>query len=206
LLAEEGVGVSARKEFTWIIDPLDGTVNFIHQLPLFSVSVALMREGEVVCGVVHAPILGETFVARKGGGAWRNGERLHVSSVGTIVRSLAVTGFSYDIRRKAAPTVNKFRRVVERAQGVRRLGSAALDLAYVAAGRFELFWEEDLAPWDVAAGALLVEEAGGKVSDLYNGTDYIFGKTLLATNGKVHAAALKLVGEKKSAAPKGAGR
>lgn len=192
-LSEEDTAPVLRGEYCWIIDPLDGTVNFIHRLPVFSVSIGLMHNGRIVSGVVLAPLLKETFVAEKGAGAFFNGTRISVSKEKRLVRSLVVTGFPYYIHSQPGRAMDKLGRVVTQVQGVRRIGSAALDLAYVAAGRFEAFWEEGLKPWDAAAGALLVTEAGGKITDFQNGRDYLFGKSLLASNGRIHKNMLALV-------------
>lgn len=179
--------------YCWLIDPLDGTVNFIHGIPIFSVSIGLSLNGSVIAGVVYAPMLKELFVAQKGGGAFLNGKRIRVSTAGRLMRSVVITGFSYDIDRKAAPALRRLGGVLKQAEGIRRLGSAAIDLAYVACGRAEVFWEEGLSPWDVAAGSLLVSEAGGRVTDFSGGSDYIYGKSLLATNGRLHAAMRRII-------------
>jgi myo-inositol-1(or 4)-monophosphatase len=196
VLGEEGKQQDESSEYRWIVDPLDGTVNFIHNLPLFSVSVALMHNGEVVAGVVHAPLMRETFVAQKGAGAYCNGKRIAVSDKSTLLKSLVVTGFAYTVHSKPGTVMERFARVVGKAQGVRRFGSAAIDLSYVAAGRFEAFWEEGLGAWDVAAGALIVQEAGGLVTDFDNKGNYIFGGAILASNGRIHRSMLRLVKEK----------
>ena len=193
IIGEEDDNPVSCKEYCWIIDPLDGTVNFIHHIPLFCVSVALLHKGRVVSGVVHAPLLNETFVAERGKWAWCNGQRMKVSSVGKLLRSVAITGFPYSVHQDVRDLADSFTRVLTSVQGVRRFGSAAIDLAYVAAGRCEAFWEEELHPWDVAAGVLLVEEAGGRVTDFSGGSDYIFGDSILASNGHVHRDVLKLL-------------
>ncbi len=191
--AEEGRDDAPANGFRWIVDPLDGTVNYIHGVPLFAVSVALQYRGRIISGVVYAPRVKEMFVGEKGGGAWLNGVRLRVSAQNKVIRSLAVTGFSYDIHDKPGHALASLKNVLVSAQGVRRFGSAAIDLAYVAAGRCDAFWEEGLKPWDVAAGALIVNEAGGKVTDLAGGKDYLTGKSILASNGRIHRPMLSLI-------------
>jgi len=194
---EENLQDVKNKDYCWIIDPLDGTVNYIHGLPLFCVSIGLVHKNKVIAGVIYAPMINEMFIAQKGAGAYLNGKKISVSNIKEIVKSLAVTGFPYYVSECKADNniIDSFKTVVMNAQGVRRLGSAALDLAWVAAGRFEFFWEEGLKPWDVAAGALIVEEAGGKVTD-YNGkNNYIFGENMLASNGAAHKKVLKLLND-----------
>jgi len=194
-MGEEGEesATSRNSEYCWIVDPLDGTVNFIHRIPLFCVSVALMHRGSIVSGVVHVPLMNETFVAQRGGGAWLNGKRIAVSSADRLVRALVVMGFPYYVHSRPGRTVKNLVNVLTKVQGVRRLGSAAIDLAYVAMGRCDAFWEEGLSAWDVAAGSLLVEESGGSVTDYRNGDDFIFGETLLSSNGVLHRPLLKLI-------------
>lgn len=187
VLAEEGGARGGDPEAPlWIVDPLDGTTNFAHGLPLFSVSIACSVGGVTVAGVVAAPALGLTFSAARGHGAHRNGQRLHVSDVPTLDRALLTTGFPYDRRTAAQNNFAEFFAVKRRAQGVRRLGSAALDLAMVAAGAFDGYWEMRLQPWDVAAGLLLVQEAGGQVSDWRFGPVDLTRCEILATNGHIH--------------------
>jgi len=194
LAEESGATAGTDSEHRWIIDPLDGTTNFLHGLPHFAISVALERAGELVAGVVYDPIKDEMFLAEKGGGAFLNDRRLRVSARKNLGESLLATGIPFrghggteDFKRQLDFAMNE-------TAGVRRLGAAALDLAYVAAGRYEGFWEEGLSPWDVAAGILLVREAGGYVSDLKGGQTMLHGGTILASNGLLHAplqAALK---------------
>lgn len=193
IMAEENMSGVGTARYRWIIDPLDGTVNFLHGVPHFCVSVALTDNGTAIAGVVCAPLLRETFVAQKGGGAWLNGKRIHVSKVATLLRSLTVTGFSYRIHEEYRDVLATFERVLRSAQGMRRLGSAAIDLGWVACGRFEAFWEEGLAPWDVAAGGLILQEAGGKVTDFAGRQNWLFGKELLATNGRIHRPLQRLM-------------
>jgi myo-inositol-1(or 4)-monophosphatase len=195
ILAEES-GESARgdqpSEFKWIIDPLDGTTNYAHGYPCFCVSVALEQAGEIVVGVVYDPTREELFAAERGGGATLNGRRVRVSDVEEINAAMVCTGFPYDVRDRG-DFARHFRNFIMSAQAVRRDGSAALDLAYVAAGRFDGFWEEGLRPWDVAAGKLLVEEAGGRVSR-YDGSKFrIYEPPILASNGLLHAAMTRVL-------------
>lgn len=193
ILAEEENKNKITSEYCWIIDPLDGTVNFIHGVKVFSVSIALSYKGEIISGVVYAPLLDEFFVAEKDKGAYLNGKRIKISNINTLIKSLVVTGFPYYVQNDSSDILNLFDKILTRVQGLRRLGSAAIDLCHVACGRFEVFWEEGLKPWDVAAGSLIVTEAGGKITDYSNGNGYIFKETLLATNGKVHKNILQLL-------------
>ncbi|MBM3293442.1 MAG: inositol monophosphatase [Candidatus Aminicenantes bacterium] len=186
-LAEEGLARVGGSAFRWVFDPLDGTTNFAHRFPVFCVSIALEGEGRLVCGVVHNPMSGETFWAEAGEGAWLDGRRIRVSSVDDLVRSLVATGFSYDIRESRA-NMAEHDRVLLKAQGVRRCGSAALDLCGVACGRFDGFWELKLNPWDTAAGALLVAEAGGRVTDFEGRPADIYRPEVVASNGRIHEA------------------
>jgi myo-inositol-1(or 4)-monophosphatase len=172
--------------YRWIIDPLDGTVNFAHGFPLFCVSIAFESAGMVEYGVVYDPLREELFEARRGGGAFVNGRPLKVSRVDLLEGALVATGFPYDIRDRLPETLARMGRVMATSQGLRRAGSAALDLSYVAAGRLDGFFEENLKPWDTAAGILLVAEAGGMVST-YSGSPYsLFSENILASNGLIH--------------------
>lgn len=187
-LAEESgkTGAEGQNKVLWVIDPLDGTVNFAHSLPIFSVSIAVMQNNEVVAGVIYHPILDELFYAGKGMGAYLNGKRLKVSDNADFDSSFLVTGFPYNVSQNPCGCIDHFIQIILNGIPVRRLGSAALDLAYVACGIFDGFWEVNLKPWDVAAGVLLVEEAGGRVTTYQNTKYSIFDNTLLATNGKIH--------------------
>ena len=183
ILGEEGGARAGTGEARWLVDPLDGTTNYAHGYPLYCVSIAYEVRGEVLCGVVYAPRLGELYAAERGGGATCNGRPIAVSAVEQIAKSLVCTGF---VPAKYERNMRNFSRLSGRAQAVRRDGAAALDLAFVACGRFEAFWEFDLAPWDVAAGALIVREAGGRVSAI-DGSDYRSdGASILASNARVH--------------------
>lgn len=171
----------------WIIDPLDGTVNFAHGFPVFAVSIAYeAADGEVHYGVVYDPMREELFEGIKGGGATLNGRPLRVSRVDLLDRALLATGFPYDVAQRLESTVSRFRRMLLMAQGVRRAGSAALDLCYLAAGRFDGFWEENLKPWDTAAAALIVREAGGRLSNLAGGPFTPTDTFVVASNGLLH--------------------
>lgn len=183
--AEEGSGLERGTEFRWHVDPLDGTTNFAHGYPCFSVSIALAQRGALLLGVVYNPIYEELYVASRGGGATLNGRRIFVSKVKTLSTSLLCTGFPVQ-KRRATPNMHYYWNFTLHSHGVRRDGSAALDLACIAAGRFDGFWEFGLKPWDTAAGVLLIEEAGGKVSD-FEGQPYrLGGPVILATNGLIH--------------------
>lgn len=190
ILAEESGGSEASAEYKWIIDPLDGTTNFLHGLPIFSVSIGIERKGELIAGVVYDPNLDEMFTAEKGTGAFLNGRRLKVSTVGALRSSLIVTGFPYSITENPNNVVQHFISYLMAAQGVRRLGSAALDLCYVAAGRFDGYYELVLNPWDMAAGALFVAEAGGTVTNLSGAPLDIYRKSIVASNGLIHSEML----------------
>ena len=179
---------------TWIIDPLDGTTNFVHGLPIYSISVSLMKDGELLCGVIYEIVGRECFSAWQGSPAYLNGKPMHVSKTSILERSLLVTGFPYEHGGKLEAYIRIFKELIEKSQGVRRLGSAAIDLCYVAAGRMEGFYEYGLNPWDVAAGALILQQAGGKVTDFQGGENYLYGKELLATNGLIHDELSEIIG------------
>ena len=186
ILAEESTGTAKGSEFRWLIDPLDGTTNYAHGYPVFCVSIALEKEREVCLGVIYNPMLEEMFVAEKGKGAFLNGQRISVSSTTDLSNSLLATGFPYDIRSDKNNNINYFNGMAKRAQAIRRAGSAALDMAYIAMGRFDGFWELKLMPWDTAAGWLLICEAGGMVTDLSGSPYFLESPHVLATNGKIH--------------------
>jgi myo-inositol-1(or 4)-monophosphatase len=193
-LGEEYGSAEVKSDYRWIIDPLDGTVNYTHALPIFCVSIGLEYKGEIILGVVYDPSMDELFTAEKGKGAWLNKKRIEVSKKTKLIESLLVTGFSYNVNEHPEPSVTHFRNFLAEAQGIRRLGSAALDLCYVAAGRFEGFWEGVIRPWDMAAGVLIVSEAGGKWTDFRGFPSTVYKEEILATNGLVHeqmAAVLK---------------
>lgn len=193
VLAEESGAHGTTSDYRWIIDPLDGTTNFLHGVPIFSVTIAVEYKGSIVAGVTYDPNRNELFAAEKGSGAFLNGIRHHVTGASTLIESLLVTGFPYDLAERNDGILDHFSNFALAAQGIRRLGSAALDLAYVACGRFDGFWEVSLNPWDIAAGVLLVEEAGGKVTDLSGAPLSIYQKQIVATNGKIHDACLEIL-------------
>lgn len=188
ILAEEGQGHDHDAPIRWIIDPLDGTTNFAHGFPRFCISIGVERAGERAVGVVYDPLLDERFEAVRGEGAWLGERRLAVSEATSLGRSLVATGFAYDVQTSEDDNLDAFARVVKSARGIRRDGSAALDLCYVAAGRLDAYWELKLHPWDVAAGYLIVEEAGGRVSDYAGGPPDRSGREVVASNGHVHEA------------------
>jgi len=184
--AEEFTYTNRGSDFRWIIDPLDGTTNYAHGYPIFCVSIALQRLDKIILGIIYNPMLKEMFVAEEEKGAFLNGGRIHVSATNRIAESLVATGFPYDIREDTQNNLNYFNEMIMKARAIRRGGSAALDLAYVAAGRFDGFWEIKLSAWDTAAGWLMVEEAGGRITD-FAGKDYcVDSPAILASNGKVH--------------------
>ncbi len=184
-IAEEGTGKANENGLNWVIDPLDGTTNFIHGLSPYAVSVALMEKERVILGVVYEISLDECFFSWLDAGAFMNGETIKVSSSGKIADSLIATGFPYYAYDRIKPFFKTMEYFMENSHGLRRLGSAATDLAYVACGRFEAFYEYSLSPWDVAAGAFIVEQAGGKVSDFSGKKNYIFGKEIIASNSNI---------------------
>jgi myo-inositol-1(or 4)-monophosphatase len=181
-IAEEGTSDRKGEVYNWVIDPLDGTTNFIHGLAPHSISVALMENSEIVLGVVFEINSGEMFYATKGGGAFMNGQPIKVSVNSEHQQALIATGFPYHDFSEMDNYLLAMREIMEKTSGLRRLGSAAIDLCYVACGKFEAFWETGLNPWDVAAGILIVEEAGGKVADFSGGSNYLFGREIIATN------------------------
>ncbi|MGF1473285.1 MAG: inositol monophosphatase family protein [Rubrobacteraceae bacterium] len=194
ILAEESGLLEREGDGRWVVDPLDGTTNYAHGLPIFSVSIALQRAGEVFCGVVHDPMRDETFVAERGAGATANGRPIEVSGTNELIRSLLATGFPYD-RNEMPEAVEVFGRFAGLTRSIRRLGSAALDLCYVAAGRLDGYYEGSISPWDIAAGSLIVQEAGGKVTD-YGGREFsIENKEILASNGVLHDDIANLIGK-----------
>jgi myo-inositol-1(or 4)-monophosphatase len=187
VITEESGQIQGRDCCIWYIDPLDGTVNYAHGLPIFAVSIAYQRDGDLRLGVVYDPIHDECFCAERGKGAWLNGQPLHVSSIRDIDRSLLVTGFPYDIRTNPENNLDYHARLSLISQGVRRLGSAALDLCYVAAGRLDGFWEIRTAPWDVAAGGLIAQEAGAVVTNADGEPDFLsMPNSILAANPHLH--------------------
>ncbi|HVS74086.1 MAG TPA: inositol monophosphatase family protein [Candidatus Acidoferrales bacterium] len=194
IAAEEGSGQESASRFRWHVDPLDGTTNFAHGYPCFAVSIGFAEEDSLLAGVVYNPVSNEMFAAARGEGATLNGKKIQVSRIPALSTSLLVTGFPAR-KRHASPNIHYYWDFTLRSHGVRRDGSAALDLAAVAAGRFEGFWEFGLKPWDTAAGVLLVEEAGGRVSD-FDGSPYrLGGPSILASNGLVHEEMLRIAAD-----------
>ena len=193
LLSEEAPPEHLERPRRWIIDPLDGTTNYAHAFPIFAVSIALELEGTVVVGVVEDPVHRETFTAQLGGGARLNGEPIRVSGVSVLSDALLATGFPYDIHTSAVNNLDHFENFARRALAIRRPGAAAVDLAYTACGRFDAFWELKLKPWDVAAAALLVVEAGGAVSDFAGGPLDIYKPEIVASNGLLHETMVEVL-------------
>lgn len=195
LCEESGTRQSGKSpsDFKWVIDPLDGTTNYAHGYPLFCTSMGLEYRGCVIAGVVFDPNRNELFSAVRGGGSFLNGKKIRVSQVSPLKRALLVTGFSYNLRIKRDNNMDRFKRFLMAAQAVRRDGVAAIDLCYVACGRYDGFWELDLWPWDTAAGRLILEEAGGQVTR-FDGAPYtIYDKQILASNGKIHKSMIDVL-------------
>ena len=186
LIAEEGTNVPGDVHRQWIVDPLDGTNNFAHGFLAFAVSIALVENGEIKVGVVHAPALGKTFAARAGTGATLNGSPIRVSDIPVLGEAICATGFPYARRTLVRNNLAEFSRVMMEVQGIRRVGSAALDLCWVASGRWDGYWEMHLSPWDVAAGILICREAGGTVTDFAGGPVDVYHPEIVATNGLIH--------------------
>jgi myo-inositol-1(or 4)-monophosphatase len=193
ILAEEDLVFEGTSGYQWIVDPLDGTTNYAHRFPVFSVSIAIAYEGETVCGVVYNPISDEMFKAVRGEGASLNAFPIRVSKISSLNRSLLGTGFPYDIRGTGDTNLDHFRNFALHTQGIRRCGSAALDLCFVACGRLDGFWELNLKPWDIAAGALVVREAGGITSDFEAVPLGLDGSRVLASNGRIHEEMLEIL-------------
>ena len=191
ILAEETGESGNSSPFKWIIDPLDGTTNYAHGYPCFCVSLAVEHEEEVIYGAVYDPVKDELFTAEKGKGAFLNGKEIKTSSTQQLDQSLLCTGFPYDVRDDMDSNILNFRTFLMKAQTVRRDGSAALDLCYTAAGRFDGFWEQKLFPWDVAAGSLLITESGGKLSNFKGENFSIYDKEIVASNGIIHDQMVK---------------
>ena len=192
-LAEENVYASRGASHKWIIDPLDGTTNFAHGFPWFAVSIALEVAGEIVLGVIYHPMMDEMFTSIKGKGAWLNGACLNVSKRQPLRGSLLATGFPYDSATSQENNFTHFNNFQMRTRGIRRAGAAAIDLAYVAAGRFDGFWESKLKPWDVAAGQLMVTEAGGLVTGFKGEAYSVYEHRILASNGLIHDEMLQIL-------------
>jgi len=193
LVSEEGTRLLGDSGYRWLVDPLDGTTNYAHGYPCFSVSIGVEKDGELIFGVVYDPTLEELFTAERGGGAFLNGKRLRVSAVSRLSEALLATGFPPDVATAEENNLDHFADFIKRAQAVRRPGSAALDLCYVAVGRFDGFWELRLSPWDVAAGSLMVTEAGGRVTDLSGEPLRLSKPRIVASNGLIHDEMLRLL-------------
>ncbi|MCA6408328.1 MAG: inositol monophosphatase, partial [Cytophagales bacterium] len=194
-IAEEGTDSEGTNEYKWIIDPLDGTTNFLHGLPIFAISIGLTRKEQTILGVVYEVSHKECFHAVEGGKAYCNEKEIHVSRVQSLNESLLATGFPYYHTEKKENYLEIIRIFLEQTHGIRRLGSAAIDLAYVACGRMEGFFEYNLKPWDVAGGAFILQQAGGKVTDFSGGNNFLFGGELCAAGG-VHEEMLKVIQDK----------
>ncbi|HET9745113.1 MAG TPA: inositol monophosphatase family protein [Chitinophagaceae bacterium] len=193
ILAEETGQHINDSNYKWIIDPIDGTVNFAHGIPLCSVAIAVEKDGEIIMGSVYAPVLDELYFAEKGTGAFLNGKKIGVSEETSVLKSCLVTGFPYTYINMSNGPLDVFARLIKKGIPVRRLGSACIDLCWVACGRFDGFYEHKLEPWDSAAGYLIVEEAGGKVTDHAGKKFSIYQHGIVATNGKIHDELLKWV-------------
>lgn len=194
ILAEESPARNTSSPFRWIIDPLDGTTNYSHSYPHFCVSIALERNGEIVLGVVYDPIRDELFSSIKGEGAWMNGRKIHVSETREIERAFVSTGRIARGKFSAEKSFMAFRRIALRVQALRGDGSAVLDLCYVGIGRYDVFWEFGLKPWDLAAGCLIVKEAGGMITDFSGRAFDHYGDEVLASNGKIHGCIMEELG------------
>jgi len=203
IMAEESGIIQGDDEFSWYVDPLDGTVNYAHRIPIFSVSIGFARYGTMKLGVVYDPIRDEMFSAERGKGAQLNGKAIHASNATELQKSLLVTGFPYDAWNTEYDNFDNFVRFGKMTQGVRRLGSAALDACYVGAGRFDGFWELSLKPWDVAAGGLVAEEAGAIVTNVSGGKDYLSSpQSVVAAAPGIHPKILEELSSKKSQSEK----
>jgi myo-inositol-1(or 4)-monophosphatase len=193
ILAEEGGDLRKNSEYLWVVDPLDGTTNFAHGLPIFSVSIGVQKNGETIAGVVYDVMRDLVFSAEKGSGAFTNSEQIEVSIVNKLEHSLLVTGFPYDIAENPEGAFERFTILTKKSRGMRRLGSAAIDFCYLASGVFDGFWEVHLHPWDICAGKLIAEEAGGMVTDFKGKSIDIFSKKILSTNNKIHEQMIEVM-------------
>jgi len=193
ILAEESGFNKGKADYEWIVDPLDGTTNFTHQLSMFSVSIAFALQGNIVLGIVFNPVTEELFSAVKGKGAELNSRPIKVSDSKSVSESLLVTGFPYDFKNIVNSLMIRFSNCLKASRGVRRLGSAALDLCFVACGRFDAFWEQNLKPWDTSAGVLIASEAGAVITDFSNEMFTLDKKEILVTNGKIHNEMISLM-------------
>jgi myo-inositol-1(or 4)-monophosphatase len=193
ILSEEAGEIKMDSEYKWIIDPIDGTINFANGIPICCVSIGLEQHGKMILGAVYNPLMGEFFFAEKGKGAWLNHKQIYVSNKTDMYKSCLVTGFPYTYLDSPNGPLQVFERLIRKGVAVRRLGSAALDLCWTAAGRFEGFYEHSLNPWDSAAGVLIVEEAGGKITGFDGQPHSIYQRDILATNGKVHEEMSRII-------------
>lgn len=194
ILAEERGEIATNSVFKWIIDPIDGTTNFAHDFPFYCSSIALEIKGDIQIGVVYVPVLDELFTAQKEKGAFLNNKKIQVSKANTLRESMLATGFAYDVHETDMDNVSHFKNFLKQARAIRRPGSAAIDLCYVAVGRFDGFWEFNLYPWDVAAGALLIKEAGGRVTNMAGENYSIYSDNILVSNGLVHRDMVNILG------------
>ena len=192
-IAEENTSTLRGERFNWIIDPLDGTTNFIHGVMPFSISIALIDGDDLILGVIHDPVQNECFYAWHGGGAWMNERPIGVSNCPYLKDALIATGFPYTDFSLIEPYMKSLQEFMGNSHGIRRLGSAAVDLAYVACGRYDAFYEYHLKPWDVAAGTVIIREAGGQVCDFKGGSDFLFGENYVATNGIIHDQFMEVI-------------
>jgi myo-inositol-1(or 4)-monophosphatase len=194
-VAEEGTGVKNETGLNWVIDPLDGTTNYVHGVPVWCTSIGLCDGNLPILGVIYDPNRDECYSAFHGGGAWLNDEHIHVTTIDELSKSLLATGFPYDDFGREEPYLLLFREFMRKTRGMRRLGSAALDMAWTACGRFEAFYEYGLNPWDVAAGTVIVREAGGKVTEFHGGNNPVFGEDMICSNQHIHADLVQLIGK-----------
>jgi len=193
LTEETEYAQDASQPFRWVIDPLDGMTNYVHGFPFVCVSIALQRNNESIVGVVYNPILNELFYAEKGNGSFRNSEPISVSDNADFSKSLLATGFPYDMLNEKKNNIRNFSKMIKKCRGIRRPGAATLDMCYVACGIFDGYWELELFPWDTAAGIVILEEAGGKVTKFDGSKFSIFDKEIVASNGKVHGELLRVL-------------
>jgi myo-inositol-1(or 4)-monophosphatase len=191
ILSEESGDIPTASPYKWVIDPLDGTVNFAHGIPLCAVSIGIEKDGEMIMGAVYCPFINEFYIAEKGQGAFLNDRRIQVSTQTEVIKSCLVTGFPYTYPKLHIGPLEIFAKLVKQGIPVRRLGSAAIDLCWVAAGRFDGFWEFNLSPWDTAAGYIIVKEAGGKITDFEGKEFSCYQKQIMATNSLIHAELMK---------------
>jgi myo-inositol-1(or 4)-monophosphatase len=193
VLAEEGGLAETNSEYRWVVDPLDGTTNYAHGYPVFAVSIALEYQGETVLGVVYDPMREELFAAERGSGAVLNNRPIRVSTTETLIRSMLSTGFPYDIKTSSLTNLDHWANFAMNAQALRRDGAASIDLCYIACGRYDGFWELNLSPWDTAAGALIVMEAGGRVTDFWGAEFSNYKPEIVASNGLIHAQMIEVI-------------